>query len=100
MTSGQEGIVITKIQIYTVLLHKFHESETKFCPFPTCPAVIFAMYQTLLYLKTNQPVCLFTHSKGIKIRPSCLEISGVSKVTLSLAMNNPAAYSAVQDNTM
>ena len=45
------------------------------------------MYQALLYLKTNPPVCLFTHSKGIMIGPYCQEMSGVSKVTL--AMNNP-----------
>ena len=46
-----------------------------------------AMYQALLYLKINLTVCLFTHSKGIKIGPSYQEISGVSKFTL--AMNNP-----------
>ena len=34
MTSGQEGIVITKIQIYTELLQKFGVLETKFCPYP------------------------------------------------------------------
>ena len=34
MTSGQEGIVITKIQIYTVLPQKFGVSETKFWPSP------------------------------------------------------------------
>ena len=43
-----------------------------------------AMYQALLYLKTNQPVCLFTHSKGIKIGPSCQELRGVSKSPLGL----------------
>ena len=31
-------------------------------------------------LKTNLPVCLFTHSKGIKIRPPCQELRGVSNV--------------------
>ena len=41
MTAGQEGIVITKIQIYTANLQKFGVSETKFCPFPSCPAVIW-----------------------------------------------------------
>ena len=45
------------------------------------------MYQALLYLKTNLPVCLFTHSKGIKIGPSCQELKGVWKLTLGL--NNP-----------
>ena len=30
MTSGQEGIVITKIQIYTEILQNFGASETKF----------------------------------------------------------------------
>ena len=49
------------------------------------------MYQALLYLKTNLPVCLFTHSKGIKFGPSCQEISGVSKVTL--AMKHPVVMS-------
>ena len=33
MTSGQEGIVITKIKIYTVNLQKLSELETMFCPF-------------------------------------------------------------------
>ena len=28
-------------QIYTVILQKFGVSETKFCPFPSCPAVIW-----------------------------------------------------------
>ena len=37
--------------------------------------------------KINLTVCLFTHSKGIKIGPSCQELRGVSK--LPLAMNNP-----------
>ena len=48
------------------------------------------MYQALLYLKTNLPVCLFTHSKGIKIGPSYPELGWVSK--LSLAMNNPVVW--------
>ena len=33
MTSGQEGIFITKIKIYTVNLQKLSELETMFCPF-------------------------------------------------------------------
>ena len=48
------------------------------------------MYQALLYLKTNLPVCLFTHSKGIKIGPSYPELGWVSK--LSLAMNNSVEH--------
>ena len=43
-----------------------------------------AMYQALLYLKTNLPVCLFTHSKDIKIGQSCQELRGVSKSPLEL----------------
>ena len=42
------------------------------------------MYQALLYLKTNLPVCLFTHSKDIKIGQSCQELRGVSKSPLGL----------------
>ena len=42
------------------------------------------MYQALLYLKTNQPVCLFTHLKGIKIGPSRQELRGVSKFPRTL----------------
>ena len=55
--------------------------------FPLLCCSHLAMYQALLYLKTNQPVCLFTHSKGIKIGPSYPELRGVSKCPL--AMNNP-----------
>ena len=43
-----------------------------------------AMYQASLYLKTNQPVCLFTHSKGTKIGPSCQELRGLSKCPQTL----------------
>ena len=43
-----------------------------------------AMYQASLYLKTNQPVCVFTHSKGTKIGPSCQELRGVSKCPRTL----------------
>ena len=43
-----------------------------------------AMYQALLYLKTNLPVSLFTHSKGIKIGPSSQELKGVSKFPRTL----------------
>ena len=49
-----------------------------------------AMYQASLYLKTNLPVCLFTHSKGINIGLSCQELRGVWKLTLGL--NNPVEY--------
>ena len=41
-------------------------------------------YQASLYLKTNLPVCLFTHSKGIKIGPPCEELRGVSKLPRTL----------------
>ena len=34
MTVAQEGIGITKIKIYSVLLQKFGVPETKFCSFP------------------------------------------------------------------
>ena len=51
------------------------------------------MYQALLYLKTNPPVCLFTHSKGIKIGPSYPELRGVSK--FPLAMKHPVGSPAL-----
>ena len=46
-----------------------------------------AMNQALLYLKTNQPVCLFTNSKDFKISPSSQEKSGVSNVNWTV--NHP-----------
>ena len=41
MTVAQEGTGSTKNKIYTVVLQKLCVSETKFCPIPSCPAVIW-----------------------------------------------------------
>ena len=52
------------------------------------------MNQALLYLKTNQPVCLFTNSKDFKISPSSQEKSGVSNVnwTVNHPVDTPDMY--------
>ena len=64
--------------------------------FPLLSCSHLAMYQASLYLKINLTVCLFTHSKGILIGPSCQELRGVSKCPL--AMNNPAGQSFPRDS--
>ena len=49
--------------------------------FPLLPCSHLTRYKASLYLKTNLPVCLFTHSNGIKIGPSYQKLRGVSKST-------------------
>ena len=50
MTSAQEGIVVTKIQIYTVILQKLVRYKTLFFPFPSLYVVIWpvAIYKSIL----------------------------------------------------
>ena len=59
MTSGQEGIVITKIQIYTELLQKFGVSETKFCPYP--PVLQSSDQVPSIIIPQNKPQSVLVH---------------------------------------
>ena len=59
MTSGQEGIVITKIQIYTELLQKFGVSETKFCSFP--PVLQSSDQVPSFIIPQNKPKSVLVH---------------------------------------
>ena len=59
MTSGQEGIVITKIQIYTVLPQKFGVSETKFWPSP--PVLQSSDQVPSFIIPQNKPMSVLVH---------------------------------------
>ena len=59
MTSGQEGIVISKIQIYTVLPQKFGVSETKFWPSP--PVLQSSDQVPSFIIPQNKPASVLVH---------------------------------------
>ena len=86
MTSGQEGIVITKIKIYTVNLQKLSELETMFCPFSS--VLQSSGHETSLIIpQKNSDSFIFHILKGFHDRSILAKDKGVSKVTL--AVNNP-----------
>ena len=79
MTSGQEGIVITKIQIYTELLQKFGVSETKFCPYP--PVLQSSDQVPSIIIPQNKPKSVLVHHlKGHKDWTTLSRVKGGVKV--------------------
>ena len=78
MTSGQEGIVITKIQIYTVNLQKFGVSETNFCPSP--PVLQSSDQVPSFIIPQNKPASVLVHPlKGHQDWTTLSRVKGVSK---------------------
>ena len=79
MTSGQERIVITKIQIYTVLLQKFGVSETKFCPYP--PVLQSSDQVPSIIIPQNKPTSVLVHHlKGHKDWTTLSRVKGGVKI--------------------
>ena len=59
MTLAQEGIGITKIKIYSVLLQKFGVSETKFWPSP--PVLQSSDQVPSIIIPQNKPASVLVH---------------------------------------
>ena len=80
MTSGQEGIVITKIQIYTVLPQKFGVSETQFWPSP--PVLQSSDQVPSFIIPQNKPKSVLVHPlKGHQDWTTLSRVKGVVKIT-------------------
>ena len=92
MTSGQEEIVITKIQIYTVLPPKFGGSETKFWPSP--PVLQSSDQVPTIIIPQNKPKSVLVHHlTGHQDWTTLSRVKGGVKITTNT--ETPCSFSYI-----